>query len=98
MRFNQLLFQGYNQTDVLGVMLPNCPEYVLAFTGAVGVGMIVTTFNPAYKALEVAKQLQMSKTRAVLTNKQLIPVVQEAIKLSGKIMFAVQLFLAYAKT
>ena len=46
--------------------MPNSVEYVLAFTGAAGVGMTVTTFNPAYTPAEVSRQIKTSKAKVML--------------------------------
>lgn len=81
---SSLVKRGYEKSNVLGIMLPNHPEYILAFTGAAGVGMTTTTFNPAYTSHEVSKQLNMSKAKIVMTNKALLPKMQEAVKMSGQ--------------
>ena len=64
--------------------MPNCVEYVLAFTGAAGVGMTTTTFNPAYTPAEVSRQIITSKAKVMLTNSAFAKTVLDAIKLSGK--------------
>ena len=63
--------------------MPNSVEYVLAFTGATGVGMTVTTFNPAYTAAEVSRQILTSKAKVMLTSGAFEKLVLDAIKLSG---------------
>ena len=67
--------------------MPNSVEYVLAFTGAAGVGMTVTTFNPAYTPAEVSRQIKTSKAKVMLTNKAFEKTVIDAIKLSGTYVF-----------
>ena len=64
--------------------MPNCVEYVLAFTGAAGVGMTTTTFNPAYTPAEVSRQIITSKAKVMLTNSAFAKTVLDAIKLSGE--------------
>ena len=66
-------------------MLPNSPAYILSTTGALGAGVIVTTINPSYTPHEVARQIKMSKAKAILSNVALLPVVNEAIQLLGKL-------------
>ena len=64
--------------------MPNCVEYILAFTGAAGVGMTTTTFNPAYTPAEVSRQIITSKAKVMLTNSAFAKTVLDAIKLSGE--------------
>ena len=44
-----LLRMGAKRGDVLGMVVPNIPEFPIAFLGAVGVGVTLTTMNPTYK-------------------------------------------------
>jgi len=39
---------GLRQGDVLGILLPNIPEYAIAIHGAIEAGIIVTFANPLY--------------------------------------------------
>ena len=43
-----LVALGGQPGDVLAVLLPNMPEFVIAMLGASEAGMVVTTLNPAY--------------------------------------------------
>ena len=70
--------------QVLGMFLPNCVEFPIMFSGATNAGMVVTTMNPIYTSTEISRQLAMSKASWVATNKELLPVIQDAIgKLSN---------------
>jgi acyl-CoA synthetase (AMP-forming)/AMP-acid ligase II len=73
-----LAARGFGEGDVLAVMLPNVPEFVLAFQAAARLGGAVTPVNPLYPAENVAVQLRDSGARAVITVPQLVPVVREA--------------------
>jgi non-ribosomal peptide synthetase component E (peptide arylation enzyme) len=44
---------GLRQGDVIGLLLPNIPEYVIAIHGAIEAGIIVTFANPLYTPGEV---------------------------------------------
>ncbi len=79
-----LIKKGYGKKDVLGILLANCPQYILAFTGAAGVGMTVSTFNPAYTSAEISKQLIMSQCKAILTSKDHVSKVSQAIQKIGQ--------------
>ena len=34
--------------DVVAIVMPNSPEYVIAFMGAAEAGFVITTLNPIY--------------------------------------------------
>ena len=44
-----LLRMGAKKGDVLAMVVPNIPEFCIAYLGAVGVGITLTTMNPTYK-------------------------------------------------
>lgn len=45
---------GIAKGDRIGIMLPNCPAYPVAFFAAMRLGAIVANINPAYTAPELA--------------------------------------------
>lgn len=50
-RFGSALVRmGFKRGEVLGMVLPNLPEFPIAMLGAAGIGMPVTTVNPIYTA------------------------------------------------
>ena len=40
---------GAQKGDVMGMVVPNVPEFPIAFLGACGVGVTLTTMNPTYR-------------------------------------------------
>jgi acyl-CoA synthetase (AMP-forming)/AMP-acid ligase II len=44
---------GLRRGDVVGLLLPNIPEYAIAIHGAIEAGIVVTFANPLYTAGEV---------------------------------------------
>ena len=46
---SSLLRMGAKKGDVLGMVVPNIPEFPVAFLGACGVGVTLTTMNPTYR-------------------------------------------------
>ena len=40
---------GAKKGDVLAMVVPNIPEFCIAYMGAAGVGVTLTTMNPTYK-------------------------------------------------
>lgn len=74
-----LAARSFGQGDVMGILLPNIPEYFLLFHGAATVGGTVTTINPTYGPDEVAFQLRDSGASLLVT----IPMFMEtAVKAS----------------
>ncbi|KAF3430959.1 hypothetical protein FNV43_RR25689 [Rhamnella rubrinervis] len=58
---------GVRQGDVIMVLLPNSPEFVLAFLGASFRGAMTTAANPFFTPAEILKQAKASKTRLIIT-------------------------------
>ena len=52
-----LLALGYKKGDRIGLLLPNIPQFVLAFFGIVKMGGIVVAINPNYQVREIKNQL-----------------------------------------
>ena len=59
--------RGFGKGDVMAISSPNSPEYAVAFHGAARIGGIVTTANPLYTSDELAKQLNDSGARFIVT-------------------------------
>ena len=58
---------GIVKGDRVGIMLPNCPQYVFAVFAVLRLGATVVNINPAYTAPEVSFILRDSGVRMVLT-------------------------------
>ena len=60
---------GVRKGDRVAIMLPNCPQFVIAFYGALKAGAVVVPTNPLYTAPELQHQLEDSgaTTLVVLT-------------------------------
>jgi 4-coumarate--CoA ligase len=58
---------GFGRGSTLAVLLPNMPEYFLAFHGAAMAGGTVTTINPTYGPAEVHHQLIDSGANSLVT-------------------------------
>src|SRR5215213_7201157 len=70
--------RGFRKGDVLALFSPNLPEYVVAFHAVATLGGIVTPVNPMYTAEELAKQLQDSGAKWLVTIPQLVGRAREA--------------------
>ena len=51
----------------IGLCLPNCPYYVVAYYGALKAGMTVVNFNPLYAEDELEFQIKDSETEIMVT-------------------------------
>lgn len=66
---------GIGKGDRVGVMLPNCPQYIISFFAIVRLGAIVTNINPTYTAREVGLVANDSGMRAIIALDMLAPLV-----------------------
>ena len=69
---------GIVKGDRVGIMLPNCPQYLVATFGILRLGAIVVNINPLYTPREVAVVAQDSGMRALVVLNQLAPVAEAA--------------------
>ena len=67
---------GIVQGDRVGIMLPNCPQYIFSAFAVLRLGAIVVNINPSYTAREVLTVATDSGVRIVITLDALVPVVQ----------------------
>src|SRR5262245_19611787 len=68
---------GIAHGDRVGIMLPNCPQYMIASFAILRLGAIVVNINPTYTAREVLQVAVDSGIRAVLTIDRLAPIWAE---------------------
>ena len=59
--------RGFKRGDVFAIYAPNIPEYAVIFHAVATLGGINTTINPLYTADELAKQLNDSGARFLVT-------------------------------
>lgn len=59
--------QGFMKGDVLGLFAPNCPEFALAFHGALAAGGVVTTVNSLSTVQDLQFQLRNARARFLVT-------------------------------
>ncbi|XVF87012.1 hypothetical protein PTKIN_Ptkin18bG0086200 [Pterospermum kingtungense] len=68
---------GIQQRQVIMLLLPNTPEFVLSFLGASFLGAIATAANQFFTPAEVSKQAKASKTRLIITQAAYVDKVRE---------------------
>ena len=57
---NSLIGMGIKKGQKVGILAPNCAEYVIAFYGIIKAGAVVTTINSGYREREIAHQISDS--------------------------------------
>jgi long-chain acyl-CoA synthetase len=62
-----LLANGFRPGDVVGINLPNLPQYIIALTGALRVGCSVTGISPLLTPKEMAYQINDSGAKCLVT-------------------------------
>lgn len=67
---------GIVKGDRVGIMLPNCPQYIVSAFATLRLGAIVVNINPSYTAREVLTVATDSGVRVVITVDGLAPLVQ----------------------
>ncbi len=67
---------GCRKGDVLGVHLPNTPQYVVAFVAAARLGMVTTSISPLLKPAEIRHQARDAGISVLLT---LAPLFEAAV-------------------
>src|SRR5215467_5972797 len=70
---------GVSKGDRVGIMLPNCPQFPIAFWGSLRAGGVVVCFNPTYTAREFERQAQDSGIRALIVLDQIAPAVLSSV-------------------
>jgi acyl-CoA synthetase (AMP-forming)/AMP-acid ligase II len=70
--------RGLRKGDVVGIFAPNDPDYAIALYAVASAGGIVTTVNPQVTAEELARQLDDSRARFLVTTPDLLCRAREA--------------------
>jgi acyl-CoA synthetase (AMP-forming)/AMP-acid ligase II len=75
--------RGFEKGAVLAIYSPNLPEYAVAVHAVASLGGVVTPANPLNTAGELARQLDDSAARWLLTVPPLLEAAREAANLAG---------------
>jgi len=67
---------GIVKGDRVGIMLPNCPQYIIAAFAVLRLGAVIVNINPSYTARELVTVATDSGVRIVITLDALAPLVQ----------------------
>ena len=66
---------GIAKGDRVGVMLPNCPQYIIAAFAVLRLGAVVVNINPSYTARELLVVSTDSTPKVLITLDALVPLV-----------------------
>ncbi len=69
---------GVGKGDTVALYLLNCPQYIIAYFGALKVGAKVTPISPVYTSKEVMHQLEDSDAKTVICEDILYDNVEES--------------------
>jgi len=58
---------GVGRGDHVTIVLPNTPEFVIAYMATVGIGAVAVPVNPSFTSRELAHVLKDSDSRAIVT-------------------------------
>jgi long-chain acyl-CoA synthetase len=58
---------GIQKGDKVGILLPNCPQYIIAYYGILKAGGVVVPLNPLYTARELSFHIENSGAETVVT-------------------------------
>ncbi|GGE42312.1 long-chain-fatty-acid--CoA ligase [Pullulanibacillus camelliae] len=96
----QLSKLGLKKSDRVAIMLPNCPQSVIAYYATLMLGGIVVQTNPLYVERELEHQLGDSGAKMIICLDQLYPRVahvKEQTKLEHIIVTGIQDYLPFPK-
>jgi long-chain acyl-CoA synthetase len=68
--------RGLAAGDRVAIFLENCPQFAIAYYGALRAGAIVVCLNPMHKAVELQHEFDDSGARILVTSDQLYAVVE----------------------
>ncbi len=71
-----LLTLGLHQGDRVALLLPNCPQFVIAYYGGLRAGAVVVPTSPLYVESELQHQLADAEVRVLICLSALFPKVQ----------------------
>ncbi len=72
-----LVALGVQRGDRVGLLLPNCPQYVIAYFAATRIGAVVVGTNPLYTERELSHQLEDAGIEVLVTLDLLYPKLAE---------------------
>ncbi|HHU51980.1 MAG TPA: long-chain fatty acid--CoA ligase [Firmicutes bacterium] len=79
---NALIALGIHPGDRVGIHLPNCPQFVIGYYGALRAGAIAVSINPLFSGDDLSFIIEDSGLQVVITSTDLYPAL-EKLNLEG---------------
>ena len=73
-----LAAQGVKKGENIGLLAPNCVEFVIAFYGIIKAGAVATTINSGYREREIAHQMNDSGAEVLIVHQALNEMAEAA--------------------
>jgi long-chain acyl-CoA synthetase len=70
---------GVKKGDKVALFLPNIPQFVISYYGAIRIGAIETAISPLYKEREVEHQLNDSEAETIVVLDLLYPILEKVL-------------------
>ena len=70
---------GLHPGDRAALLLPNLPQFIIGFYGALKAGLVVVPLNPAYKEGELAFYLALTGAQCLLAQSAALPMLQNVL-------------------
>jgi len=87
---------GVKKGDVVAIMLPNTPQFVISYYAILKIGGIVTPLNPLYKSTEIKRQLLDSGAETIILLDLLYPefeIIKNEVKIKNIIITSLKDYL-----
>ncbi|MBW1988163.1 MAG: AMP-binding protein [Deltaproteobacteria bacterium] len=99
---DMLISAGLAKGDVVGINLPNIPEYVIAWLGTLKAGCVVSGISPLLSSEEMIHQLADSDAKGLVTldaifENRLVPIAGELPQLKVVVATSIGTFLPFVK-
>ncbi len=80
---NALAAKGVKKGDRIGIQLPNCPQFIVAYLAVMSLGGIVVNINPLYTAAELQFIIENTSMSMLITFDMFLDNVRSAAAASG---------------
>jgi len=77
---NALIAHGIKKGDRIGLMMPNCPQFVISFWAILHAGAIVVNLNPMYTASDLIHIAKKTELNGILTFDGVLPTLKQMLK------------------
>ena len=71
---------GVNKGDRVGLLMPNCPQFVISYWAVLMAGAVVVNLNPLYTAEELTFLFEDADMSCLITYDALVPVIKQLNK------------------